>query len=415
MMARGTVVNVRAGAVDLAIPPLAAGTRVRIAGGDGWKRGSVTSHANGLVTATLSGNADGIAPGAKAEEDHTGQTIVLGTAALGRAIDAWGRPLDGGPILRGLRVPVPATSVEPTERVALGTPLWTGVRVIDTLLTIGRGARVGLFGAPGAGKSTLLETIVEGVCADAIVVALVGERGREAERWIAKRSARTTIVCATSDRPARERVAAAHTAIAHARALARRDLHVLVILDSLARVAYALREDRPGEPAGRAGYPPSVFTDLARVVESTGAFTRGSVSLLATVLSDGDAHDPVSEAARSLLDGHIELSSKRANAGRFPAIEVLASASRTMAAVTSSEHQGAAATVRAAFAALAATEDLRSLGMEPRDPASRAAVAHEHRLEALLRQGRDPVAPCAALAMLLETADTLGKPDEHHF
>ncbi|MBV8638440.1 MAG: ATP-binding cassette domain-containing protein [Candidatus Eremiobacteraeota bacterium] len=414
MIARGTVVNVRSGAVDLSIAPLAAGTNVRIACRGGWKHGSITSAANGIATATLSGNADGIVSGAYAEEGAA-ETIVLGTAALGRAIDACGQPLDGDAPLCGVRIRFAMPRIAPSERIALDAPMWTGVRAIDALLTIGRGARVGLFGAPGAGKSTLLETIAGGTCADAIVVALVGERGREAEQWIARRDQRTTVVCATSDRPARERVAAARAAFAHARALARRGLHVLLILDSLARVAYALREDRAGEPAGRGGYPPSVFADLAQFVESAGAFTRGSVSLLATVLSDGDERDPVSEAARSLLDGHIELSQELAHAGRFPAIDLLASASRTMAAVTAPEHQRAAARIRAAFAALAASEDLRSVGIEPRDPEAIAAIAHERRLEALVRQERAPVHPRHSLAMLLETADTLGEPDEHRF
>ncbi len=414
MIARGTVRNVRRGCLDVAIAPLAAGTAVRIALRDGWKRGTVTSSENGLVRVALIGSTDGVVPGARAEEDRTGQTLVLGTAALGRAIDAFGRPVDVGASLCGVRVRIPAARVPPPDRIAVDAPLWTGVRVIDALLTIGRGARIGLFGSPGAGKSTLLETIVEGVRCDAVVVALVGERGREAERWIARRSARTTVVCATSDCPARERVAAAHTALAQARALAQRGLHVLVILDSLARVAYALREDRADEPAGRAGYPPSVFADLAQLVECAGAFTRGSVSLLATVLNDGEERDPVSEAARSLLDGHIELSSKLAQAGRFPAVDVPASASRTMAAVTTPEHQRAATRVRAALAALRDSEDLRSLGIDVREPLAVAAVAQQRKLEALLRQGRSPCPPRQTLTLLFEIADTLGEPDEYH-
>jgi flagellar biosynthesis/type III secretory pathway ATPase len=152
------------------------------------------------MTVRVTNGVDGIAAGAIAEEDHYGNTVVLGAAALGRALDAWGAPLDGGPPLRGSRVRVPAPSIDPTTRVAPAEPLCTGVRAVDALLTIARGARVGIFGAPGAGKSTLLETIAEGTRADAVVVALVGERGREAERWIARRNARTTIVCATSDR-----------------------------------------------------------------------------------------------------------------------------------------------------------------------------------------------------------------------
>ncbi len=416
MIARGTVVNVRSDAVDIHMPPLPPGTRASIACNGEWKDGIVAVTSGSVVTVAVASGTDGIVPGALAQEQYASKAIVLGTAALGRAVDAAGTPLDGGAPLRGLRVSARVAPVDPMQRVALDTPLWTGIRAIDALLTIARGARVGIFGAPGAGKSTVVETIVAGTNADAVVVALVGERGREAERWIARRDVRTTIVCATSDRPARERIAAAHTAFAHAHALARRGLHVLLILDSLARVAHALREDRSAaEPVGRGGYPPSVFAELASLVESAGAFRRGSISLIATVLNDGSDDDPVSEAARSLLDGHIQLSRELARAGRFPAIDVLASASRTMTNVTSDRHQQSAARVRAALAALTASTDLRSLGLEPRDPFTLAALASERRLEALLRQGSVPTAPDETLATVLEIADTLEEPHEHRF
>jgi flagellar biosynthesis/type III secretory pathway ATPase len=181
--------------------------------------------------------------------------LCLGACAFGRAIDGYGRPLDGGPPPLGRRVGVALCPPRPAERAAVETPLWTGVRVIDGLLTIGRGARVGIFGAPGAGKTTLLESVVDGCSADAVVVALVGERGREAQRWIARRNERTTIICATSDRPAPERVCAAQVAVAHARALRERGLQVLFVLDSLARVAAALREIsvKAGESTGLRG------------------------------------------------------------------------------------------------------------------------------------------------------------------
>ena len=233
--------------------------------------------------------------------------LFLGTCALGRAIDAFGAPLDGGPPLLGRTVALALRAPRPNEREPIERPLWSGVRVLDALLTFGRGARLGIFGPPGAGKSTLVESIVDGCAADAVVVGLAGERGREAQRWIARLDERTTIVCATSDRPASERIAAAAVAIAQARALCDRGLHVLFVLDSLARVAAAAREIAvaAGESVGRGGYPPSVFATLARYVECAGALRCGSVTLVATVLSDGDERDPVSEAARSLLDGHI--------------------------------------------------------------------------------------------------------------
>jgi type III secretion protein N (ATPase) len=295
-------------------------------------------------------------------------------------------------------------------------PFWTGVRAIDAFLTFGRGARLGIFGAPGAGKSTLLQTIVRGSCADALVVGLVGERGREAQAWIERCDSRTTVVCATSDRPSKERLQAARVTFAHAQALAERGLHVLVILDSLARVAAAFREVAvaSGESVGRGGYPPSVFAELAGIVERAGAFRTGSVTLLATVLNDGDDRDPVSESARSLLDGHIQLSPALAHAGRFPAVDMLSSVSRTMGDVVTGEHARHAQKVRAAVALLARTDDARSLGIEPADEATLAAIRAEPAIENLVRQGHSPSHPSRTLAMLAEVADILGGPHGHY-
>lgn len=341
---------------------------------------------------------------------------MLGTAAFGRALDARALPLDGGSPPDGVRVRIDAQAALPAERRPVDEPLWSGVRCIDALLTIGRGARIGIFGAPGAGKSTLLETIARDASADAIAIGLVGERGREAQRWIERLDARTTVICATSDRAASERVRAAELVMAHACALATRGLHVVVVLDSLARYAYALRELAvgTGESVGRGGYPPSVFARMARLVERAGAFEQGSVTLLATVLNDGDDRDPVSESARSLLDGHLQLSPRLAQAGRFPAIDVLGSASRTMDAVVSPEHAWAAGVVRAALARLERCEDARALGIEPADPATLRAIAVEGAIEALQRQGRERTSPRSALEALRQTADMLGEAYGHH-
>jgi type III secretion protein N (ATPase) len=335
--------------------------------------------------------------------------LPLGACAFGRAFDALGTPLDGGPPLRGRSVGLELRSPRPNERGPVDTPLWTGVRTVDGLLTIGCGARVGIFGAPGAGKTTLLESIVDGCAADAVVVALVGERGREAQEWIARCDERTTIVCATSDRPAPERLRAAQVAIAHARALRERGLGVLLVLDSLARVAAALREVgvASGESTGRGGYPPSVFARLATFVEVAGVVSAGSITLVATVLSDGDDRDPVSEAARSLLDGHVALSVALAQAGRFPAIDVLASTSRTMPMVAGAHHLRAAGAVRRTLATLDRVSDARSLGIEPGDASVRAAIALESRLEDFLRQGRDASDAAVTLAQLARLAELM--------
>ena len=340
-------------------------------------------------------------------------TLDLGTCALGRAIDSQGSPLDGGSRLIGRRVSVNLRSPSPNEREPIVSPLWTGVRTIDTLLTIGRGARIGIFGAPGTGKSSLIEAIVAGCRCDAIVVALVGERGREAQRWISGRQPRMTVVCATSDRPARERIAAANVAVAHASALRERGLHVLLVLDSLARAAAAMREAgvETGQTTGRGGYPPSVFADLARLVEVGGAVAKGSITLIATVLSDGDDRDPVSEAARSLLDGHIALSMRLAESGRFPAIDVPASASRTMHGVAEARQLRAAARLREALALLQRVDDARALGVEPSDRAGRAAVAVESHIESFLRQGRSAANPEQSIGELISIASLLDGAD----
>ncbi|MGA7355749.1 MAG: hypothetical protein WBW76_10005 [Candidatus Cybelea sp.] len=339
----------------------------------------------------------------------TSRALSLGTCALGRAIDACGLPLDGGPRLQGRSVGVALRPPQPYEREPITQPLWTGIRVVDGLLTIGRGARVGIFGAPGAGKTTLLESMVSGCAVDAVVVALVGERGREAQRWIEWRNERTTIVCATGDRSARERLLAAHVAVAHAGALRERGLDVLLVLDSLARVAAALREIgvAAGESTGRGGYPPSVFAELAKLVEVAGALHDGSMTLIATVIHDGDDRDPVSEAVRSLLDGHIVLSARLAQGGRFPAVDVLASTSRTMESVTDESHRQAAQTLRQALASLNRIEDARSLGIVPADGAVRAAIAVEDRLEMFLRQRARRSDPRTTLSELAEIAALL--------
>lgn len=335
--------------------------------------------------------------------------LALGACALGRAIDADGSPLDGGPTLRGRIVTLQLRSPRPGDRVPIATPLWTGIRVIDGLLTIGRGARIGIFGAPGAGKSTLLESIVEGCAADAVVVALVGERGREANEWIGRCNERTSLVCATSDRPAEERLRAAEIAFVQAVALRERGLNVLLVLDSLARVASALRETAvaAGESAGRGGFPASVYSRMAQLVEVAGAVAHGSITLVASVIHDGDERDPVSEAARALLDGHIALNWRLAQAGRFPAVDVPASASRTMNAVTEPAHRRAALQLRQALAMLDRLEDARSLGIEPVARDAAAAVAAEDRIEAFLRQGPDAAASRATLEELEAIAGLL--------
>jgi len=406
--ARGEVIATRGNVVEARLPFARIGAGVRIGA---RLAGRVIALSEGRALLAPFGALEGIAAGTPVAEDPFAVQPVLGTALLGRAVSAGGDPLDGRPRPRGARRAVcePGGS---DHRRAVREICWTGVRAIDGPLAFARGARIGLFGAAGAGKSTLLDQIVRGADADAVVVGLVGERGREAERCIAGLDARTTVVCATADRSAAERVRAAEIAVAQADALRGRGLDVLLVLDSLARTCAAQRELAlaVGEPVGRAGYPPSVFALMARLLERGGAFAAGSLTIVATVLSDGpDAHDPVGEAARAALDGHLVLSERLARAGRFPAIDQTQSVSRTLHAVAEPRHRAAADVVRAATVSLEASAEARALGLDPSagDPFLARAVAAEPAMRAYFQQAAEPSAPAATLTELLELADRM--------
>ncbi|HET9096142.1 MAG TPA: ATP-binding cassette domain-containing protein [Candidatus Baltobacteraceae bacterium] len=409
MITRGSVISAGGGVIAARLPAVSVGEGVRIGGARGDIAGVVTAVEQHRALIAAHDAVDGVAAGDTVWCDPAALTMPLGTAMLGRVFDARGIALDEGSAPAGRAKNIAVAAPLPSQRRAVGAPFWTGIRCIDALLTIGRGARIGVFGPPGCGKSTLLHLLMRGAYADAVVVGLVGERGREAQEWTRSCPRHASMVCATSDRSAAERVHAARVAMAQADALRSRGLHVLLILDSLARFAAALREVAlaSGQSVGRGGYPPSVFADLARLVEVPGNARRGSITLLATVLSDGDERDPVSEAARSLLDGHIALSPKLAQAGRFPAIDLPGSTSRTMSQVVDAAHEADARLVRGALAALAQTEDARSLGIMPADPFTVRAMAAEEQLEALLRQGKLPVPPAQSLSALAAAADIL--------
>jgi ATP synthase in type III secretion protein N len=404
VISRGRVTGTERGALLVSVPNARVGDVVRVgAGGEMLARIRELRESHAVATPLQS--YAGIALGAPVCSDRAGEMLALGTCALGVAIDACGNVLHGR-APEGPRVQLRVQPRAPHERIPIERPFWTGMRAIDGLLTFGRGARIGIFGAPGCGKSTLIEQMLHGAGADAVVVALIGERGREAQRWIDAIDRRTTVVCATSDRPAIERVRAAAIAVAQADALCRRGLHVVVLLDSLARFSAALRElaVAAGESSGRGGYPASVFAEMAWLIETAGAFERGSITMIASVLDDGDERDPVSDAARSLLDGHIALSTRLAAEAHFPAIDVLGSASRTMTAVATPQHLQDASTIRRAMSLLEQTRDARSLGIVPDGEAARVAVAAETSLLAFLRQDSAGEHPRRTLAKLHELA-----------
>jgi len=297
--------------------------------------------------------------------------IEVGPGLMGRVLDAMGKPIDAG------RLPAAATALpldglvrSPLERVPIKMPLGTGIRVLDALLTVGRGQRVGIFGGSGVGKSTLIGMMTRNTAADVTVVGLVGERGREVGEFMedslgVEGRRRSVVVVSTSDQSPLMRMRAALAATTVAEAFAAQGKHVLLVLDSLTRFAMAAREIglAAGEPPTSKGYTPSVFTRLAKLVERTGEFRVGSITAFYTVLMEGDdQQDPLVDAVRSLLDGHIVLSRALAAEGWYPPIEVLDSISRLMPAVTEPAHREQAALFRRLLAVYAKSEDLVRIG-----------------------------------------------------
>jgi flagellum-specific ATP synthase len=297
--------------------------------------------------------------------------IEVGPALMGRVLNALGAPIDEGrPLAAALALPLEGVPRPPLDRVAIRTPLGTGIRVLDALLTVGRGQRVGIFGGSGVGKSTLIGMMTRNTEADVTVVGLVGERGREVGEFLEdslgeRGRARSVVVVSTSDQSPLLRMKAALSATTIAEYFASQGKQVLLVLDSLTRFAMAAREIglAAGEPPTNKGYTPSVFTRLARLVERTGQFRAGSITAFYTVLMEGDdQQDPLVDAVRSLLDGHVVLSRTLAAEGWYPPIEVLDSISRLMPAVTSPAHRENAALLRKLLAVYARSEDLVRIG-----------------------------------------------------
>jgi flagellum-specific ATP synthase len=297
--------------------------------------------------------------------------IAVGEQMQGRILDALGAPLDGLPMVRAERTwPLDGRAPHPMEREAIREPLQTGVRVLDGMLTVGRGQRIGIFGGSGVGKSTLIGMMTRNTAADITVVGLVGERGREVREFVEdslgeEGRKRSVVLVSTSDQSPLLRMRAAMAATAVAEFYAARGKHVLLVLDSLTRYAMAAREIglAAGEPPASKGYTPSVFTRLAKLVERAGNFRTGSITAFYTVLMEGDdQQDPVVDAVRSFLDGHVVLSRSMAAAGWYPPVDVLDSLSRLMPAVTTKEHRAQASLARRLLAAHARSEDLIRIG-----------------------------------------------------
>ncbi|MFI2753206.1 FliI/YscN family ATPase [Cellulomonas sp. P22] len=330
-------------------------------------------------------------------------TAPVGHALLGRVIDGLGRPIDGkGPLREDAHVPVTGRSPHPLERARVAAPLETGVRVLDTLVTLGRGQRMGLFAGSGVGKSSLLSMVARGTDAQVSVIALVGERGREVREFLEddlgpEGLARSVVVVATSDEPPLVRLRSAFVATRIAEHFRDGGADVVLMMDSLTRVAMAQREIglSVGEPPATRGYPPSTFALLAQLLERAGTAATGSITGIYTVLVDGDDHnEPIADAARSILDGHVVLDRRLAVQGHFPSVDALASISRVANRVTSTHQRDLAVRLRTVMAARRQAQDLLDVGayVSGSNPLVDAAVTHGRAIDAFLQQPLDDAA-----------------------
>lgn len=326
--------------------------------------------------------------------------VPVGDSLLGRVVDGLGRPIDAdrkGPIRPEAYYPVFADPPGPLERRIISRPISLGIRAIDGMLTCGEGQRMGIFAAAGGGKSTLLASIIRNTEAEVSVLALIGERGREVREFIEKDLGeeglrRAVVVCATSDRSSMERLKAAYVATSIAEFFRDKGKKVLLMMDSVTRFGRAQREIglAAGEPPTRRGFPPSVFSELPKLMERAGNSAKGSITALYTVLVEGDdMTEPIADETRSILDGHIILSRKLAQVNHYPAIDILASISRCQSAIVPTDHKEAAAKLREILAKYQEVELLLKIGeyQKGADRATDEAIAKIDKVNAFLCQG----------------------------
>jgi ATP synthase in type III secretion protein N len=328
------------------------------------------------------------------------QMVPVGSSLLGRVLDGLGKPIDEatkGPLVPEAYYPVYARPPDPLERKLIEKPISLGVRAIDGMLTCGEGQRMGIFAAAGGGKSTILAQIIRNTDADKIVLALIGERGREVREFIEhdlgeEGLAKSVLVVSTSDRPSMERLKSAYVATSIAEYFRDQGHRVLFLMDSVTRFARAQREIglAAGEPPTRRGFPPSVFEALPRLMERAGQSAKGSITGLYTVLVEGDdMTEPIADETRSILDGHIILSRKLASANHYPAIDILDSVSRVMNAIIDPEHRRAAQRMRELMGKYRDVELLVRIGeyKEGSDPGTDEALRKMEAINQFLRQG----------------------------
>lgn len=357
----------------------------------------VVGFENNTCILTPLGPTAGLSTATEVRPSGRGHVCPVGPQLLGRVIDALGQPMDDlGPLKAIASWPAQREPVSPLARQMVSEAMTTGLRVIDGLLTLGVGQRVGVFAPPGVGKSTLMGMLARGASADVIVVGLIGERGREVKEFIehnldVESRTRTVLVVSTSDRPPMERIKSAYVATTIAEYFRDQGQSVLLLVDSLTRFARAQREIglASGEPPTRRSYPPSIFSMLPQLLERAGQGRTGAITAVYSVLTEGDEeNDPIAEEVRSILDGHIVLSRKLAAANHYPAIDVLASVSRVMPLVTTAAHREAAGRARALLAKYHEIELLVQIGeyQAGNDAQADAAVNAREALADFLKQ-----------------------------
>ena len=399
----------------------AVGSLCRIDTLDGYLEAEVVGFSGEKLFLMPSEQLKGVIPGAKVTPIGDEHGIPVGMSLLGRVIDGVGQPLDGlGPILTAESALLVNRRLNPLARKPINQPMDVGVRAINAMLTVGQGQRMGLFAGSGVGKSVLLGMMTRGTTADVVVVGLIGERGREVKEFIeeilgAEGRARSVVVAAPADASPLMRLKGSETALTIAEYFRDQGLNVLLLMDSLTRYAQAQREIALaiGEPPATKGYPPSVFAKLPALVEraGNGAEGQGSITAFFTVLTEGDdLQDPIADAARAILDGHIVLSRELADSGHYPAIDVEKSISRVMPMVTSEEHMMMARTVKQCYSLYQQNRDLITIGAYQKgaDPRLDQAIAIRPKLEQFLQQKmKEVVSYSDCLQALHQVAMTL--------
>jgi len=378
-------------------PQASIGELCLIKGAKGDIQAEVVGFDDNKILMMPIGEMEGIKPGAKVVATGQKLKIKVGENLLGKIIDGSGNILNGDNINSGTAVEVNRRPPDPLSRERIKEPLSLGVRCVDGFLTCGKGQRLGIFAGSGVGKSTLLGMAARNTNADINVIALVGERGREVRDFIEKDLGeeglkRSIVVVSTSDQPALLRVKAANIATAIAEYFRDQGEDVLLMMDSVTRVAMALREVglAIGEPPATRGYPPSVFAELPKLLERTGTNDVGSITALYTVLVEGDDfNEPVSDTVRGILDGHISLSRELAESGHYPAVDVLSSVSRIMNDLVTKDHLQASEKIQQWLATYNQSEDLINIGAYEKgsNPEVDKAIEKIDQINDFLRQG----------------------------